>query len=123
MLSISKNNIITFVAGDSVDGYLFIDCTSDSESTDYKYILDPDDEIYFSIMEPNQKFEEGIIRKIFKANDLDNKGNLHLVLSPSDTFNVLPGNYYYSVKLVNVRGLHLDTKVHTIISNRKLYIL
>ena len=69
MLSISKNNIITFVAGDSVDGYLFIDCTSDSESTDYKYILDPDDEIYFSIMEPNQKFEHAILKKVFRYDD------------------------------------------------------
>lgn len=122
MITISPNNIIKFVHGDTIDkAPIFIDCTNDETSTAFKYIVKENDKILFSIMEANQDFNEGIIRKIFTKDDLDENGKLLLSLDSSDSLNVLSGTYSYSIKLVQIR----DEKViaSTIITKTKLYIL
>lgn len=122
MITISPNNIIKFVHGDTIDkAPIFIDCTNDETSTAFKYIVKENDRILFSILEANQDFNEGIIRKIFTKDDLDENGNLLLTLDSSDSLNVLSGTYSYSIKLVQIR----DDKViaSTIITKTKLYIL
>jgi len=115
---ISNNGIIVINRGDTFSMPISINIGTDA-NPDY-YILTGEDKIYFSICEPNQDFNDGVVRKILTAADETSEGDLELVLQPSDTQNILPGTYYYEVKLriVNIE----NDIVKTIIPRRKLII-
>ena len=66
------------------------------------YNIEDSDEIYFAVMEPNCKWEEALIRKKFYGSSL--KLIPQIVLSPDDTTYVLPGTYYYQLKLRKTTG-------------------
>ena len=63
------------------------------------YILEPSDEVFFGVMEPNQPFEYAILKKRYTAADLDSEGKLWITLLPQDTLCLLPGLYYYQIKV------------------------
>jgi hypothetical protein len=59
------------------------------------------DKIYFAIMEPNQPFEEAIVKKIYEYNDVDQlTGVVNVKLDSYETEFLAPGNYYYTVKIL-----------------------
>ena len=60
-------------------------------------VLSDSDKVMMSVMEPNQKFSCGVIRKI--ANSIDEYGNAIIKLSHSDTEDLVPGTYFYQVVL------------------------
>ena len=65
-----------------------------------QYILKDEDTVYFALMEPNTTFETAIVKKVFTNKDeLTEQGDLYIKLSPKDTENLLPGKYYYTIKL------------------------
>ena len=135
MIDISLNNVISMYAGDSFSAVLFLD-----EGSDYacvRHILqdseNPDEREYicFAIEEPNQPFEKAIVRKKFyasyinkdgeKISNLDNDGDLIIRLDPSDTQNLLPGNYYYEIK-----GYFISNGkpvINTVVAKTKFVIL
>lgn len=119
MTSISNNFIITMNSGDYFDYPLFIN--AGNEMMPLRYVLEDDDKVYFSIVEPNQSFEFGIVRKLFTKENLNRFGDVEVILNSSDTYNLLPGTYYYEIKLSIVR----DNKeyLETIVPRRKLYIM
>ena len=96
MGSISLNNIIVINRGDT---FTFDFTIYDENSTDGRYILKDDDALYFGIMDPHQLFEDAIVRKKYTKEDTDEMGNLIITLNPEDTLDLIPGIYYYAVKL------------------------
>lgn len=76
------------------------------------YTLMNGDEIYFALLEPNQCWENAIVKKKFVDTDFKIK------LDPKDTMCLIPGLYYYQIKLRNKDG-----EVYTLCNRSKLYIL
>jgi hypothetical protein len=123
-----QNNIIVINRGDSHEFDLTI---VDSTSADGRYKLIGDDTVYFGIMDPHQMFENALVRKKFTVEDTDAAGNLTIVIEPEDTLDLLPGKYYYAVKLhLNHAEYNSETnefikqidKVATVINKTKFII-
>lgn len=118
-------NIITLNRGDSYPLTLSID---DPNSPTGYYVLKDDDAVYFGVMDPHQLFENALIRKKFTAEDMDEAGNLSIVINPDDTIDLYPGIYYYAVKLHKSSPANQETgedeidEVLTIINKTKFII-
>ena len=70
-----------------------------------KYNLEDDDSLYVAIMEPNQSFEDALIRKKYTSDSQkDEDGNILFILNPIDTEYVETGNYYITVKLRKINN-------------------
>ena len=91
----TNNNIIVLNRGDSFS----FDLTLNDETTNGIYTLQGDDVVYFGLMLPGQPFEVAVLRKRYTKDDCDKAGNLTIELDAKDTIKLLPGVYYYSVKL------------------------
>lgn len=115
MYSISDNGIITLNRGDYFSVPLFINAGDTMEPV--RYVLEGDDKVYLSVMEANTPFECGVIRKVFTKEDLNEFKDVQITLETSDTDKLLPGKYYYSIKLVS------DDIIDTIIPNKLFYII
>lgn len=122
------NNIIMLNRGDTYEFDLTI---SDDTSADGRYHIQGDDTIYFGIMDPHQPFEDALVKKKFTVDDTDGNGNLTIVIEPEDTLDLLPGTYYYSVKIhLQHENIHPETnevlgyidKVNTVINKTKLFL-
>ena len=91
-----------------------------------KLKLHTGDVVYFGLCEPNQKFEHAILKKVFRYDDwrLCNKC-CELEFSTEDTENLLPGNYYYEVKLYREKdpNCHNNESVTTVVPKTKFTIL
>lgn len=117
--SMQTANIITMTAGDSFYSVLFIN--KGTLISPVRYELQTNDKVYLSIMEPNQEFENGIIRKVYTSQDINADGDIEIYLSPEDTQNVIAGTYYYSVKLQMQNDIG-DAVVCTICPPKKFII-
>lgn len=122
------NNIILLNRGDTYEFDLTIE---DDTAIDGRYHLQGEDTIYFGIMDPHQPFEDALVKKKFTVEDADANGNLTIVLEPEDTLDLLPGTYYYSVKIhLQHEDIHPETnevlgyidKVYTVINKTKLFL-
>lgn len=118
-------NIIKMNRGDTYEFNLTID---DEGSENGKYILQGNDTVYFGLMEPNSVFEQSLVRK--STNDcikFDKDGNFFITIEPEDTEHLLPGVYYYSIKLEvdHLQGKTYESihKVITVINKTKFIIL
>lgn len=96
MFNIAFNGIITVNRGDSFKFPLTINFGSSLEPATYG--LQKHDKVYFAVMEPNQPFEAALIKKVFTSDDCKN-GCVEISFRPQDTECVLPGKYYYQIKL------------------------
>ena len=124
----TNNNMIIMNRGDTYEFDLTIE---DDSSLDGRYHIIGDDTIYFGIMDPHQPFEEALVKKKFTVDDADANGNLTIVIEPEDTLDLLPGVYYYSVKIhmqhenKNPETGEVDgyvDKVYTVINKTKLFL-
>lgn len=117
-------NIIKMTRGDTYEFNLTID---DEGSENGKYILQGNDTVYFGLMEPNSAFEQSLVKKIYTEEDCDRDGNIFITIEPEDTEHLLPGVYYYSVKLEvdheNGETCESIHKVITVINKTKFIIL
>lgn len=118
-------NIITLNRGDSYPFTLYID---DPNSQDGIYRLKDDDTVYLGIMDPHQLFENALVRKKYTADDMDEAGNISIVIKPEDTIDLYPGIYYYAVKLHKSSPANQETgdpeidEVLTVINKTKFII-
>ena len=97
MFYLSINGAIRLSRGDSLKLPLTI---KDGDPLTYcSYELYPDDVVYFAIMEPNQAWENAIVKKVYTYDDLSEDGDVIITLKPTDTMMLLPGLYYYQIKL------------------------
>lgn len=105
MFDISSNGIIRINRGDSFSLTVFINIGTCIEPI--QYILQPGDKVYFALMEPNQPFECALMRREFTNADLDSNDDVVMTFNSEQTEYLMPGNYYYTIKLV--RGELVDT--------------
>ena len=104
MGSKSPNGIITLMRGDSFCTPIIINIGTILNPK--YYALKAQDKIYFGLMEPNQAFEDAVLKKVYDfTSDRDADGHILLKLNPSDTENLLVGQYYYMIKLRTVNDL------------------
>ena len=126
MFNIAKNGIITITRGDSAETSLYINIGTELEPSITK--LGDNDKVYLGVMEPNQLFEDAIIKKVYIDKDhlYDDKKYPYLPISfdCEDTENLLPGVYYYSIKLYRPGdGLTTKDRIDTIVPKRKFIIV
>lgn len=85
------------------------------------------DVLYFGLMEPNQRFEDALVKKTYKADDMDPIARtVDLEFDAEDTEYLLPGNYYYQVKLYRAPSSSWSGNkkhIETIISKTKFVIM
>lgn len=120
MFHISNNGIVTVNRGDSFEFPITLNIGSSIDRTDY--VLGQTDVLYLGIMEPNQPFETALIRKKFTYADLDSDNNIIIRFWPEDTVCVLPGKYYYQVKLQTIDEQTGRKDVETVIDKTLFYI-
>ena len=113
-------NIITINRGDTYE----FDLTINDDSVGGRYILQDDDVLYFGLMDPHQKFENALVKKRYTKDDCDEMGNLNIVIRAEDTLDLLPGVYYYSIKLHKMKNTDEEfiDKVITVINKTKFII-
>lgn len=120
MLDISNNGIIRLTRGDSMKVPLFIN--NGTDMAPIRYYLNSSDTIYFAIMEPNRPFEDAIIKKVFTTEDeMTDQGDLWIKLDPTDTEHLLPGKYFYTVKLKTITDDGKYT-VRTVITEKEFWL-
>lgn len=90
--------------GDNATFTLHINQGSNLNPLQYK--LKDKDRIYFAIEEPNQPFENAIVKKVIdlENNLLDKNGNITFDITPNDTVLLMPGLYYYEIKAKLYKG-------------------
>lgn len=125
MFNIAKNGIITITRGDSAETSLYINIGTELEPLITK--LGENDKIYLGVMEPNQLFEDALLKKVYTHEDHTDKDDpyaLNISFDCEDTENLLPGVYYYSIKLYRPgNGLTTKDHVDTIVPKRKFIIV
>lgn len=97
MFDVSYNGIITLTRGDSFKMPLVLNIGT--KLNPETATLDKNSFVYLAVMEPNQPFESALIRKKYTYEDINDKGELVVSFRPQDTQCVLPGKYYYQLKL------------------------
>lgn len=121
MFNISRSGIITINRGDSAEIPIFLNAGNSMEFEEYTLL--PNDRLYFGVMEPNQPFECALIRKTYGFEDLDSRGELVVRLRSSDTECLLPGKYYYQIKLESLRNQTTNEyDVETVVDKTLFYI-
>lgn len=120
MFKIASNGIITVNRGDSFE--LPVTLNIGSSVARVMYTLKETDVLYLGVMEPNQPFETAILRKKFTYADLDSDNNINIRFWPEDTVCLLPGKYYYQIKLETVDEKTGRKDVETVIDKTLFYI-
>lgn len=114
MGTIAPNGIINLMRGDSFTTPIAINVGSKLSPRYYK--LGPTDKLYFGLMEPNQAFEDAVLKKVFDfTSPQDSEGNTLLILTPIDTEKLLVGQYYYMIKLRTIDMFGIES-VRTVVN-------
>jgi len=125
MFDISGNGIIRINRGDTFSLDVFINLGTCLEPV--QYVLEEGDRVYFALMEPNQPFEHALMRREFTKADLDEDDFVHMEFGNEQTEYLMPGTYYYMVKLVRQAptesGEENQCIVDTIIPKTKFIIM
>lgn len=125
-------NIIKINRGDYYSFYMTIE---DDSRPNEIYELQPNDILYFALLNPHDKFEDAIILRGYTYSDAlvfnTSAGQIHtfkIELNREDTRNLSPGIYYYTFKLQkNAKSEAVNLKdpnaqLTTIIERTKLII-
>ena len=80
MFNISYNGIITINRGDSFRLPLMLNYGTKMEPLMYR--MTPKSFVYFAVMEPNEPFENALIRKKYTIDDVDEDGNIVIKFRP-----------------------------------------
>ena len=115
------NNNITMYHGDTYTQSIYINSGSFEEPE--RYIITEHDKLYIGIREPNQRFEDSLIRKVYSSSsEKTAEGDIVFKLDYKDTKLVHPGTYYLCAKLV--QNYDSDSPiVSTIIDDTLFFIL
>lgn len=114
MFATIENGIITLDRGDTL--YTPIKINAGTKMNPVPYTLTENDTLYFALLEPNQSFENAIVKKVYNStSEKDECGNTLLKLETEDTECLSAGKYYYTVKLRS--GNKLTTLIQLTIFN------
>lgn len=117
MYQVTDEQMIYLSRGDSCSFTLYV--LSGNKLIHQYHRIEEGDKIYFAIMEPNQKFENALVKKVFTNEDADEDGNIIIKINPQDTEFLKEGVYYYMVKFTS----NNDTNVETIIEKTRFFII
>ena len=109
MFDISNNGIIKINRGDSFSLDVFINLGTCIEPI--PCILGESDKVYFALMEPNQPFECALMRREFTRADESEDGHVSMNFASDQTEYLMPGTYYYMIKLYRGKENLVDTIV------------
>lgn len=103
MYNIGLNKVITLTRGDTFEYKYMIDLgmVFDNENHSYchnYYTMQEKDHLYFALMEPNQRFDEATIKRIYGIDSFE-EDHINIKLSSDDTWYLNTGKYYYTIKL------------------------
>ena len=121
MVFISNNGFIRLTRGDSFDVPLFINRGDKCYPDRYYLQGHPEATVYLGVMEPNQPFEKALIKKKFTNANLNEDGDVIITFEHTDTACLLPGKYFYEIKLV--RTINNQTLVDSVIPKTQFNIL
>lgn len=118
----SNGAIVTITRGDSFEAVVFVN--QGTLLVPVRYEVTGTDNLFLGIMEPNQLFENAIIRKVFNGNSKKTEdGDIIISLEPYETEHLHPGTYYYSIKLQQFDEDNNKEYVTTIVPKTLLYIV
>lgn len=124
MANISKNNIITMNRADTFKFPFTI--TIGNAVNYFIYDMVEGDKLYLAVLEPNQKWENALIKKVYTSKDYNIENQEVMIrFVPEDTEYVKPGTYYYQIKLFRPKE-NVDDKyeaIDTLIPRTKFIIL
>lgn len=124
-----SNQIIKINRGDSCE--FTVKITEKTDPTTPYILVDNQDIVYFAILFPHQPFEKACPNLIwgYEPTDQDAKtGEITIKLCPSETRRLVPGIYYYTVKLQSGGTLAIldddddPIEVRTIIERTKFIV-
>lgn len=108
MFYLYRNGFISINRGDTFEVPLFINNGTCFDPVRFYLNQHPNASVYMGVMEPNQRFEEAIIKKKYDYEDEINKcGDLIVKFKSTDTEYLLPGKYYYEVKVLLSKYSHI----------------
>ena len=117
---VGKNQIIKLIVGDTLNLYLFINQNTQVEPI--RYVLEQDDVVYFRIMRYWHDFEHPVVEKTYTSSSTtDDDGNLLIHLDSEDTEDLVPGTYFYCIKLVHAEND--EDVVYTIMPSTLFYLM
>lgn len=111
-------NVIQVVRGDD---FSFVLNVEDQNSENGNYILNENDVLYLGVTLPHQPFENALIKKRYTKRDQDKDGNIIASIDSKDTIDLIPGVYYYSVKLRQNANTEFE-KITTVIYKTKFVL-
>lgn len=114
---IYNDGTISINRGDLFLSPLFINGGTKDQPIRYSLIDYPNTKVYFSIMQPNQLFENADIRKVFTNQDINQFGDVMIKLTSRETMHLMQGKYYYQIKAVLEDGT-----INTITNKEVLYV-
>lgn len=122
----SNADIINLNRGDTLNAPLFINIGTFTNPIRYRLL--PTDKLYFGIMEPNQCWENSIVRQVYTSESGKTKdGDIIIQLTPEDTEFLLPGTYYYMIKLLTTKEViyysYLETEDESYNPLKTYYII
>ena len=124
MAQIYKNNMIVIHRGDTI--IIPTDLNRGDITHPNYYDLKENDKVYFALLEPNQMWEKAILKKTFTYEDwVQQKESCNIEIDTEDTKYLLPGDYYYQVKLyiASDPDLNNNESVTTIIPRTRFVII
>lgn len=122
MLEISLSGNIKINKGDVFKVPLFIDC-SDDIFTSIRLPFKEGDEIYFYIIEPNTSLRLPLLKQTYTKDDINENGDIVLNFTEKDTDWIIPGVYYYEIKLKKASNEYFDSELITIVKRRKFIVM
>lgn len=121
---VNANNIITTNRGDSFKFPIQLNIGTIINPVWYDMM--EGDYVYLGVMEANQPFEDALIKKKFDISDYDyDTQALMIRFISQDTRYLLPGTYYYEIKLFRDKKNVTDNydAIDTILSRTKFIVL
>ena len=116
-MMINNDGTISINRGDVFKAPLFINGGTKDNPIRYSIGEHIQSKVYFSIMEPNQDFYNGIIRRTYDYTDVNQHGDVVVKLTSSETKQLMQGKYYYQFKI-----LMDDGTLNTITDREILYV-
>lgn len=120
--SMSRNGIITVVRGDS---FTLTMRETETNAHNTLPILHAGDTLYFGLMEPHQPFEHALVRATAEVPQDYVAGETDILMRfPADkTEFLIPGTYYYAIKMKSVDSETNFEMVYTIRSKTRFNII
>lgn len=129
-MEISNNGIVILNRGDTFETPLYLyqnNIASFIKRCDLTPVESIENStIYFGITEPGSKFEDALIRKEYTYEDfITEESDSYIIvnLRPEETEYLLPGRYYYEIKIEIITNNGATRKVYTITPKTIFFIV